>query len=387
MRIKRVLPFALAMLFIGTIFGWSYFRDAKPSPYKTARVTVGDIASSVAATGTLNAVVTVQVGSQVSGNIKALYADFNTRVAKGQLEIRIKGLFQARVNQARANLDAARASLLNAQAGAVKAQADISSANASRENVRAQLAKAGADVRDADAKLKRRLMLFDQGLLSKEDTDTAQAAYDADAATVQAVEAQLKSADDSVKAAEAQHDVSLAQVDSMSAQVRQSQAALAQAELDLQHTEIRAPVEVTVIARHMDVGQTVAASVGMGRREYHRPNQLSGGQQQRVAIARAIVNNPQIILADEPTGALDSRTSLEIMAIFQQLNRERSITIVLVTHEPDIAQCANRVIQFRDGVVVFDERVHKPRRAAEELNQTPQGSLDTTLASSERMPA
>jgi putative ABC transport system ATP-binding protein len=128
-------------------------------------------------------------------------------------------------------------------------------------------------------------------------------------------------------------------------------------------------------------------AVGMGGREHHRPNQLSGGQQQRVAIARAIVNNPQIILADEPTGALDTRTSLEIMAIFQQLNRERSITIVLVTHEPDIAQCANRVIQFRDGVVVFDERVHKPRRAAEELNQTPQGALDTTLASSQRMPA
>jgi putative ABC transport system ATP-binding protein len=103
--------------------------------------------------------------------------------------------------------------------------------------------------------------------------------------------------------------------------------------------------------------------VGMAGREDRRPNQLSGGQQQRVAIARAIVNNPQIILADEPTGALDSKTSLEIMAIFQQLNRERDITVVLVTHELDIAQCANRIVQFRDGLIVLDEPVQRRREA------------------------
>jgi putative ABC transport system ATP-binding protein len=103
--------------------------------------------------------------------------------------------------------------------------------------------------------------------------------------------------------------------------------------------------------------------VGMAGREDRRPNQLSGGQQQRVAIARAVVNNPQIILADEPTGALDSKTSLEIMAIFQQLNRERDITVVLVTHERDIAQCANRIIQFRDGLIMLDEPVQRRREA------------------------
>jgi putative ABC transport system ATP-binding protein len=112
-------------------------------------------------------------------------------------------------------------------------------------------------------------------------------------------------------------------------------------------------------------------SVGMAGREFHRPNQLSGGQQQRVAIARAVVINPQIILADEPTGALDSRTSMEIMAIFQQLNREREITIVLVTHEGDIAHCANRVIQFRDGVIVSDEPVETPYRADPETEGMP----------------
>jgi putative ABC transport system ATP-binding protein len=112
-------------------------------------------------------------------------------------------------------------------------------------------------------------------------------------------------------------------------------------------------------------------AVGMNSREYHRPNQLSGGQQQRVAIARAIVNNPQIILADEPTGALDSRTGLEIMSIFQQLNREREITILLVTHEPDIARCANRIVQFRDGQIVLDERVGEPQSAQEALAKMP----------------
>jgi HlyD family secretion protein len=149
---------------------------------------------------------------------------------------------------------------MTAQAVAVRAEADIASAVAARENVKAQLARAQTDLRDADVKLKRRLALFEQGILSKEDTDTAQATYDANAATVKAVEAQVKSADQNVKAAEAQQDVTLAQVESTSAQVRQAQAALAQTELDLRHTEIRAPVDGTVIARRMDAGQTVAAS-------------------------------------------------------------------------------------------------------------------------------
>lgn len=109
------------------------------------------------------------------------------------------------------------------------------------------------------------------------------------------------------------------------------------------------------------------AEVGLADRADHHPNQLSGGQQQRVAIARALVNNPQIILADEPTGALDSRTSIEIMAIFQRLNREQGITTVLVTHEPDIATYANRNIYFRDGKIVRDEKIANPHQAGREL--------------------
>ena len=109
--------------------------------------------------------------------------------------------------------------------------------------------------------------------------------------------------------------------------------------------------------------------VGLGGRVEHMPNQLSGGQQQRVAIARALVNDPQLILADEPTGELDSRTSIEVMALLQALNRE-GITIVVVTHEQDIAAFAARVIHFSDGRVLTDERA-MPKDAAAQLAALP----------------
>jgi len=111
--------------------------------------------------------------------------------------------------------------------------------------------------------------------------------------------------------------------------------------------------------------------VGLEGRENHYPNKLSGGQQQRVAIARALVNDPAIILADEPTGNLDSRTSVEVMEIFQSLNA-KGITIILITHEKDIAAFAKRNITFRDGKIVRDEMVSVPKKAKEELLSLPE---------------
>jgi putative ABC transport system ATP-binding protein len=106
--------------------------------------------------------------------------------------------------------------------------------------------------------------------------------------------------------------------------------------------------------------------VGLGERAHHTPSQLSGGQQQRVAIARALVNDPEILLADEPTGNLDTRTSVEIMEVLQRLNREQGITIILITHEHDIAEYAHREVTFRDGRVVSDRTVESRRNATEE---------------------
>jgi putative ABC transport system ATP-binding protein len=108
---------------------------------------------------------------------------------------------------------------------------------------------------------------------------------------------------------------------------------------------------------------TALRAVGLAERAHHKPTELSGGQQQRVAIARALVTEPSLILADEPTGALDTRTSEEIMGLLQALNRERGLTVVLVTHEEDIAEHAQRVITLRDGVVSSDRRVVRPRQA------------------------
>jgi putative ABC transport system ATP-binding protein len=142
----------------------------------------------------------------------------------------------------------------------------------------------------------------------------------------------------------------------------------------LPRTSARENVQLPLLygTRHLSNSQlrekadAVLASVGLGGREDHHPSQLSGGQQQRVAIARALVNDPEVVLADEPTGNLDSRTSVEIMGIFQQLN-ERGITIIMVTHEADIASYARRNVVMRDGVILKDFSVTRPLNAAAEL--------------------
>ena len=122
--------------------------------------------------------------------------------------------------------------------------------------------------------------------------------------------------------------------------------------------------------RHKRAMESLTA-VGLGERYHHYPNQLSGGQQQRVAIARSLINHPSIILADEPTGNLDTRTSIEVMGIFQKLNIERGITIILITHEMDIAEYGTRLVRFRDGRIQIDQKIQHRRNAAEELAKLP----------------
>ena len=129
------------------------------------------------------------------------------------------------------------------------------------------------------------------------------------------------------------------------------------------------------------------AAVGLADRGHHTPNQLSGGQQQRVAIARALVTSPPMLLADEPTGNLDTRTSLEVLSLLQTLNRDRGITIVLVTHEHDIAACASRVVTFRDGRIVTDVVQDKPLDAAAELTELPPPEASTAAAEDALDPA
>ena len=124
----------------------------------------------------------------------------------------------------------------------------------------------------------------------------------------------------------------------------------------LENVELPLVYASTPTSRRKEMAQKALSEVNLKGREHHHPSQLSGGEQQRVAIARALVNQPSILLADEPTGNLDTKTSEEIMGIFQRLNREMGITIIMITHEPDIASFAKRVIHFRDGKIVDDHR-------------------------------
>jgi putative ABC transport system ATP-binding protein len=121
------------------------------------------------------------------------------------------------------------------------------------------------------------------------------------------------------------------------------------------------------------------AEVGLEDRASHHPNQLSGGQQQRVAIARALLNHPSILLADEPTGNLDSRTSLEVMEIFQRLKDERGLTIILITHEQQVAEYGSRIIRFKDGQIVSDEENATRRGASQELGFVPVDQLERAI--------
>ena len=254
---------AAAILLLATAAGAIFLRMTAPrkSPYLTARIDRGDIESTVTTSGTLNAVTTVQVGSQVSGNIVALYADFNTKVRKGQLVAEIDPApFQASVDQATASLNAAKAAVITAQATLARSRSDVASAEANIASQNANVVKARSAVDLAAVENERRQIMLRSGIAAQADADATRATYEQAVASANAAKAAVTAAEAAAESARKQIDVANNQVEQAKALVEQDQAILAQARLNLSHTRILAPVDGTVESRNMDVGQTVAAS-------------------------------------------------------------------------------------------------------------------------------
>jgi HlyD family secretion protein len=236
---KSALKISLGLAFVAALGagGWYWLetRDGNSEvKYRLAKVERGPLAAVVVASGTLNAVTTVQVGSQISGQVKEIYADFNTPVKKDQVIARIDpATFELRVNQARADLDAAEGAVAVARSGVAAQQAELG-------RVKVTLVDAQRDV-------ERKKQLVDKKFISAAELDKAQVVLDTTREQLKAVEAQIK--------------VSEAQVASARAAVKQRESLLRQAQVDLERTIIRAPVDGTVILRNVDAGQTVAASL------------------------------------------------------------------------------------------------------------------------------
>lgn len=264
MRMKRkTIVLAVMVLFaLVALMGWALLRGQSGIQYRTAAVDHGDINVSISSTGNPNPVVTVQVGSQVSGNILALFGDFNTKVTKGELIAQIDPApFQTKVNQAQANVAAAQAAVANSQAVVQQALAGIQAANSALAAAQANVVKAQAVAADAKVKVDRRVIMVGQDATTKEDLETAQTTYKSAIADHNALVAQQNSAEDGVKVAKAQLNVANSLLTANQAQVKQFAAALQSAQLDLDHTKITAPVDGVVVSRNVDVGQTVAASL------------------------------------------------------------------------------------------------------------------------------
>ena len=234
MKLALILALVIAAAAGG---GWYWYQsraDSGEVRYRVAKVERGPMAAVVAASGTLNAVTTVQVGSQISGQVKDIYADFNTPVKKGQVIARIDpATFDLRVNQTRADLDAAESAVAVARSGLAAQQAEFG-------RVKIMLA-------DAERDLARKKMLVDKKFISPAELDKANVVLDSTREQLKAVQAQI--------------EVSQAQVQSAIAAVKQRDSLLRQAQVDLERTIIRAPVDGTVILRNVDAGQTVAASL------------------------------------------------------------------------------------------------------------------------------
>jgi HlyD family secretion protein len=246
--------------------GWGgigyFWGQANGVRFRTAVVERGELSAYVSATGTLNPVTMVQVGTQVSGTIEKLFADYNTVVREGQIVAQLdQASFRAKVSQAEASLENARADLKNAQANVHNVSASIENARAEVANQQANVERMEVQIAEAKRDLERQRALFTRQLISRSDLDGAQTAYDSTVAQLSAARAQLAAAEAKWRASRAQLLSAQAQVEKARAQVSQAQAALEQSQVDLDRTIIRSPIDGVVISRNVDVGQTVAASL------------------------------------------------------------------------------------------------------------------------------
>ncbi|MEK7715603.1 MAG: efflux RND transporter periplasmic adaptor subunit, partial [candidate division NC10 bacterium] len=261
---KRILSLVIvAALVGGGVWAYLYTQSTGNAPkFRLGRVERGALTAAVSATGNLAAVITVQVGSQVSGQIKELFVDFNSVVKKNQVVARIDpDIFEAKVNQAKAEVESARAAVLNQQAQVERAKADVENSRAALAEAKAQTAKAQIAVLDTKRDVDRKTELYGRQLIARSDMDTAQANHDSALAQLDSARAKEQALAAAILSAAAQLKVAEAALESARAQVRQKQAALQQAQVDLDHTTIRAPVDGVVVSRAVDVGQTVAASL------------------------------------------------------------------------------------------------------------------------------
>ncbi len=258
---SRLIAAGIAAVLLATGGLYLWLRAPAQPPYVTTRIERGDIDATVSTTGNLNAVITVQVGSQVSGNILALYADFNTKVKKGQLVAEIDPApFQASVDQATASLNASKAAVVTATAAVAQANANLVAAHANASSQKANAVKAQSAVDLAKVLNDRRQVMVQNGSTAQEDADTSKATYDQAIAAATAAVDQVAAATAAEDAAHEGVHVAQSQLEQAKAVVEQQSAILSQARLNLSHTRILAPVDGTVESRNMDVGQTVAAS-------------------------------------------------------------------------------------------------------------------------------
>lgn len=319
---------------------WYYLNAGAKSEYRTVVADRGDINVTISATGNPNAVVTVQVGSQISGTIQSLYADFNTKVKKGQIIARIDPeALQARVDQSQATLDAAKASVANSEAAVNKAQAAIQAAHATLTAAIANVTKSRATSQDAITKLGRRSQLAKEGILSIEDLDTARTASNTASADQEAAAAQQHAAEENIRVADAELVSAQTQLATSQAQVKQYEAALRAARIDLDHTWIKAPVDGTVVSRKIDVGQTVAASLATPTL-FEIAQDLTRMQidtnVSEADVGRARVGQPGTFTVDAYPGQLFRGTVTEIRLAPINVQNVISYDVVITAPNPDL---------------------------------------------------